>query len=611
MNKVLIGIVALAMVATAVPMALAYGFDPTSEPNFSAKVHGVSGDIMNKRSDFTTGDHVYFDAFIVSCPTWLACPSQPNQNFENPTGRLNSPGFAMTTYAYLGLWRDCNKDGFIGDGADGLSVYPATGGSVLAACPLGSGYAYQEKATGVILITEFRWIGAQFDPQAPFCGQAAITQAQTSDCGYNDVNDSAARVWGDWALPTQHAVQSQGVIPLPPGTLDDTYSMEQYADDASIGQLASAYNGVAGSGAWAARPDAFQCDQYSNHARRGGCGNNGPLPDGDSPTLIVRNKFNDSESGTQSSAAGHPIVTIWNGEDYSGSGDCTALGGLMPMPNPAVDPAFQQDPLHQGGLDETEALAFEPMGAITGSGAHGPDPTGVVAPAGPGCDPAFKADPLPAVVIFPELELGQQSVTATHNKIDHEYNYVQDVGAPALPTGDSAGMPVDVTGSGASRLAAGFNGAGWFGGASWSERPPRALWGKVDAIYTTHYARVGAATIAAGGQLPAMPAGAGVYGADGSCPSFGSGISALAWDCNIADWNAQLGGNDPTTVYWQTLPGGTQSFLGQHYDLRDVDCYDDYVTTVGGTPVYAGIAGTGQGNPTLGDQGQPGPCVIA
>ncbi|MDX1612305.1 MAG: hypothetical protein R3185_08040, partial [Candidatus Thermoplasmatota archaeon] len=121
MNKTIITLIVGIATMLAVPAGVAgdgyssWIYEQNAEPN----VPGWDEDAtrMWQGPNQEAKDRIYFDAII---DTWFA-PYTPHANPE---------GFAVRNYgfelfhAYLGVWRDCNGDGFIGDSVTGKHSSP-------------------------------------------------------------------------------------------------------------------------------------------------------------------------------------------------------------------------------------------------------------------------------------------------------------------------------------------------------------------------------------------------------------------------------------------------------------------------------------------------------
>ena len=143
----------------------------------------LSGGYMHVNPDVSTNpDHhqTYFNVIVAYEEVSF------NQNFGALESRLMIEGFQWP-YAILGIWKDCNADGYIGYGAGALIEYHAT---LLTlpdtpnVCPAGSS-AHNDGEW----VYEFIAVGPEDNVPAPGGELPRM------------INDTAAYVWGDIGLP--------------------------------------------------------------------------------------------------------------------------------------------------------------------------------------------------------------------------------------------------------------------------------------------------------------------------------------------------------------------------------------------------------------------------
>lgn len=121
--------------------------------------------------------------------------------------------------AMLGIWKDCNADGYVGMGDNGLLEYRADLLLDDDICPptdVVPGEAWRShNAAGWVI--EFMPIG--YDD----------VRTGEDENPYN-LNDTTARVWADWGLPGDAPRPSCSTVPAPYGTFRSTGGLLRYAD---------------------------------------------------------------------------------------------------------------------------------------------------------------------------------------------------------------------------------------------------------------------------------------------------------------------------------------------------------------------------------------------
>ncbi|MHB8603963.1 MAG: hypothetical protein ACYDCK_01810 [Thermoplasmatota archaeon] len=577
-------LVTLTLVASP-SLASGWSGGPVSEPNtrFDRSPDGQSSmwQFANDGKTRAITERVYFDAVAMHSFEGLV-------NFDpNPDGGRTPSPVETTFMAFLGYWRDCNADGYIGDHSVGLDVYPTLtlDGPGLARCPRGSPY---DDGT---FVDGFRWIGPDAapdasDPGSSDCvgnplaptGPGLLTgchanRFDVSDCsgsisGYGQPPSCAdvigaggaieavgphSKVWSDWGRPGRAATPSVSLIPLPRGTLDDSDGTLQYVDDLTYGtpgpaaagcpDLRCGVDSLAGDGTWDSKPCV---------------GNDGRclLRQTFYPPYQVKRLYNDSESDSE---RGSPFVEVWDYNPSDQRPDCAEVTDpehLVGTPglDPRVDPTFGSDPLDRGSIDPTVAQATRPdfllvgdtnPGSCTKDGIH---PIGTVWPSN-----NLEAD-------------GASSTAVLKTHVDQIFTFKPDARTDAVsPTGLPSNAPEGGYSYGRSNVLSGS--PGWYSPTVWvmARREPA-----VEYQYVTTYAALTSAAIfnntysaiSASTALPAGTLAAHTYGAD-RCPSgFGAYVGIGGWSCDMSAWQADVSASGAPV-------------LGHHYDLRDVDCYDN------------------------------------
>ena len=179
----------------------------------------------------TSGRLVYFNAFntqSIGAAAEVSTSANPNLATLE-TAYMTSSGRA---YAMLGVWKDCNKDGFVGWGDQGLFEYRA---QLLDALGPGAGACPAQGLPATIprdwfpshndgeWVREFLPIGYDKMPNTLPSGVTVPDEHP-----YN-VNDLGARVWWDWGLPEDRTRTRCYAFP-PQGTFHSTGGLVEFAD---------------------------------------------------------------------------------------------------------------------------------------------------------------------------------------------------------------------------------------------------------------------------------------------------------------------------------------------------------------------------------------------
>jgi hypothetical protein len=140
----------------------------------------------------------------------------------NPNLATLQTSFAATPFlavALLGVWKDCNGDGFVGLGDNGALEYRAELLVDTSVCPIGTPDAQRPWMTR----NDGRWV-IEFTP----VGYDDITTPEDED-PYN-INATQTRVWADWGLATEPPSPACATVPAPRGTFRSTGGLLGYAD---------------------------------------------------------------------------------------------------------------------------------------------------------------------------------------------------------------------------------------------------------------------------------------------------------------------------------------------------------------------------------------------
>lgn len=177
---------------------------------------------------------VYFQGFLAAAPG-LVTSVNPNVATAQ-TGVLVG---ASVPVALLGIWRDCNLDGYIGLGDQGLLVYRSELLLDATHCapraPVGD-LPWHNDGTWVVEL-----IPIGYDDVRTSMDENPL-----------NVNDTSARVWADWGLPGASTSGTCEILPLAAGAMRSTGGMVRWADCMAGGRGMATIESAA---ATAGRPD--------------------------------------------------------------------------------------------------------------------------------------------------------------------------------------------------------------------------------------------------------------------------------------------------------------------------------------------------------------------
>lgn len=262
----------LLIVATlAMPAATAaWGAKGDSEPNHLLDQDGymfASPNVEKLRK-------VYFNGFSGACVGYFPCAST---SFNPNVGSLGTQiiNYPYQAYAMLGVWRDCNRDGFVGYGEQGAFEYVAQlPGVDPALCPVETLPNPLPFGTAPVhndgkLVREFLPIG-----WTPISGNVkACNSANPSVCADTDpydFHDNGARVWADWGVPTDPPGNQCYVRPHPRGTWHSVGQAQEWADCFLQNRIQETID-ANGLGSIYASVKGSDCEQSSAVAYRPGC----------------------------------------------------------------------------------------------------------------------------------------------------------------------------------------------------------------------------------------------------------------------------------------------------------------------------------------------------
>lgn len=530
-------------------------------------------------SEGTPARQVYFQAFATLPETSL----NPNAGLTG-TRVLAAP--ALHHRALLGVWKDCNADGYVGTVETALQDYSAFLLLSDAVCPATS-YAGEPIHNDGRWVNEFLTIG-MVDP----C-EFALDPIRAAECpgisafALNErviyANDTF--VWADAGAPGSIPQTECVLAPLPSGTTTGTGALLGWVDCQSRRGIAEAVNDVDSDGALGLRFEDTTRPEASSSLLNQRFPVT-PFGSGTQPGLLQDDT--DEASALAWDCSEDPSVAVDDPEgrrDLALADPTGALSaetfpfvivhaltgiGFEDEDNDASTPGVIRVPLTDQNGRYAAVPAFEP--SIE-------DPTaswwvalerGADGPAGD-CDPATGSAIAPAYFgrriesdATPIIEARKDRTSATFTFYDGHRGL-----HPRLDPHTGALTPSD---GGTIWLDHGRGGDGplWSALAP-SEQDPQLIDREdlafTSRLYFTYYAALGPGALASV-TLPsavALP-----YGAQ-NCGDHTTGIRN-GWVCDATLWWRDANGHDNAPKYAQGMRIGRVP--GDVYHLRDVDCYD-------------------------------------
>ncbi|HEX2021747.1 MAG TPA: hypothetical protein VHH36_03490 [Candidatus Thermoplasmatota archaeon] len=555
-------------------------------------------------------DGVYFN--LVAVESYGATRTAGGGSIVNPNvapGTRIAP-HSLAFEAWLGVWRDCNRDGYVGMADGALWAYRAE----LAdpeVCPDGTDFTREGWTF------EFRWI----HPSSHAANPANASAVQRG------VYDRDVAVWADFGRPGDPQSLVCEVTPVPRGTLRSTGAMLAWLACQSGVSVAREVgeNAPAGSGL------AFEDPEHPERA----CGHalNRQTPWGDENC--------DGPSGAWEAGA-PPAFTVWDcsarredgeamldardptaPEDYSGRGQLNGTvynptagtvpddaSPLAPGYNRTVGwfeddqgsyawfsaPAPRADRPTDGSYYEAARLARGNRECASRGYFPMHNGAGLLLPQYQDRDPLWYTQLDSPTFTERSLESRRTNLPEVDGKRSHDVIFgfsgaalhnqsMFQVGSPLFHNLDPhTGATFNNTPYMAGATAAFYHkGGGWSSHSAY--RPPTYKMGLVrdnldpsPGVWFTGFARVGLSTM----RDFALPYGEGRYGHE-ECPELSDRVSAGGWDCDPGHWwNPDYG----------VVQGTSQTVaVGATYHLRDVDCYDGRLQPGGPRASPAAIAG--------------------
>lgn len=205
----------LAVSALAAPAAASWGAKGSHEPD---TVFDEGAGMMWADPDQDPNPHlrrVYFNGYLASTAVF---PNAVNPN--SATLRSGHQAYPFQAYALLGVWKDCNRDGYVGLGDNALLEYRFELLPADHVCPVSADrLAHNDGAW----VRELVPIGYD-DTRTELSGGVGVDENP-----YN-FNDTRSRVWADWGAPGQPARPTCATVPPPTGTFRSTGGLLRWAD---------------------------------------------------------------------------------------------------------------------------------------------------------------------------------------------------------------------------------------------------------------------------------------------------------------------------------------------------------------------------------------------
>lgn len=580
-HKIVLSLIVAFLVMS--PLSAAAGWNAFGHHEPATKLD-VEGGWMFKEPDVspsTAINKVYFASWIAQYPGTTINPNLPEAR-----SAFNAPVYAY--WGMLGVWKDCNQDGYVGFRDQALLEYRTELLLDQSICP---------KVTTPNPIP-VNWFPSHNDGQwvrelLPI--QWVDTQSTFGDHNPYNTNDNGARVWFDEGLPNATGVGTGcNINPQPTGTYRSTGGVVKYADCFTRYNVTDNFDAVADRNA-ALQPYSFSDnprDQYHSNSKA-----NIANPWGSESDASDAQVWDCSQPQTQERIS-----------DPTASSPTASDGKVLSGPiyfnvsAPKVPPSVSTTGSAAGTANATGS-GFDQC--YRNQLTFGRDRSGAATVTGQATSP-HRGDTLAHLPYAAEGDaINQPAKTSTYNLHPIEQTRTNNSLAalgPATPPnlGNAAlgylslqfcqensqlskqtGLPLP------SACSPGVGGDGlWFA-------TPNVI-GPLITGYMTAYAFVSPAAIAAYGLTMPKGSATGVYGQD-SCAGATAGIRN-GWDCDGTHWYLDAKGNDispraaylgkdpsttvPCAATGTTTGGGCISFgalPGSAYNLLSFTCYDQSI----------------------------------
>lgn len=473
---------------------------------------------------------IYFNGYAHVAELWV----NPNLGV---TGSRLQPGAEISLSAMLGVWKDCNADGYIGFGEPGLMEYRSTLLLEQDICPPqvvtpGAPPAVYPFNDGS-WVREFRWIGTKHALIGGTPANPTITVVP------------GTQVWFDWGLPNAApgttcpttAVNLRSVG----GFLEWTDCFTRYQVVRNLNSVDDASGGLVPVGGWD-MSDIEHSENTLNVQNPAWTPLYGADGDGWGEGAMGRDNYASGERPDR-------MVEVWDCSDNAnpapGSGNVNPDGSAYEVVN------------------ETQYIAQKQDCKSTTS----PDGSNQAAP-------------------YPYPDSPAESTNADSGKDEVSDLFIFGAGTrrgvqggagvlgPYAPADMGLGLERDLDTIGPS----------WRSNTLWGRDPQLVNRDGLDAtgaIYFTFYAKLGADP----GVIGASVAKSGVE-TYGPCAGATSG-KVNGWKCDPNEWEATCIVNGADTRSCVKV--------GAEFHMRDVDCWDGRI--LAGAPVYASLAQISNGGP--------------
>lgn len=199
------------------------------EPDTPYDLDGVTMRLLPD-TDPNPGLHtVYFNGFGAFSG---AVSTTLNPNFATLGTSVQPAPFVPV--ALFGIWKDCNADGFVGNGDNGAFEYLSATSLRADICPVRA----PDPDNPWDVHNDGTWV-IEFIP----IGYDDITTAR--DENPININDTQARVWADWGLPGDAPGLSCPMFPAPYGSFRSTGGLLRWADCNTSFRIAQSFNDAA------------------------------------------------------------------------------------------------------------------------------------------------------------------------------------------------------------------------------------------------------------------------------------------------------------------------------------------------------------------------------
>jgi hypothetical protein len=554
-----------------------WGMNGSSEPDTP---HDVKDGWMFLNPDTSpdpTVNKVYFNGFMSANQggflVGLAGGWSGNPNLA--TAHTAIPLVEYDEYAILGVWKDCNRDGFVGLGDQGLWEYRSTLLLDTSVCPAQS-VPNPIPANWMPVHNDGEWVH-ELTPITWYAPSEGVID-------FFAIHDNGARVWYDTGMPDVGGGGRNCWLNPPTGSMHSTGGILWWADCIDGYQVTDTIDTVAAVNP-ALAPLSFSDhprDQYNSKSVL-----NQPNPWGSESDPSDAQAWDCSKPQLANEQATDPTGTL--GTVY------------LNLSTPNVPPTVTKGGTPAGtanatasGLDRCDRRTDTIGGGRGGAAANAPyvleapvtEASAKITSSGVLAAPETYNRPFTCLG-----DLDTYPIVDAH--VDHQCNVHSTTPAGPVSLNTNLGSPTGAgTPPGFGQHFTTMDGV-WFDGSTWTS--PGAL----GTSSHTYYAYVSPAAVSQYGlQLPKGTT-TGSYGAE-FCGTATTG-DLNGWDCNAKDWWLDTGGKDAS---WRSpylgadpsltapcTPGNTtfdgedsgpgsrgcveiSPYPGSPYNLRDVDCYD-------------------------------------